>query len=157
VVTVVVEPTQAAPTNPPAVAAATDAGGGLITVDDVLGAGWFVNMTRNKSALSLRCQLNKEITFSVKPVDPNITDVQFYYRIQDRNTGTFFDWQNAGRMISDANGNFTLVFSGEDVNADSRRANAWLDYQFVGLSRTGGVVGRSDKIEQQITYTIECP
>jgi len=157
VVTVVVEATQAAPIQPLAPAATTDSSGGLITVDNTLGAGWFVNITRTKSQLSLRCQLYKEITFKVKPTDPVITEVQFYYRIQDRKSGAIFDWQNAGRMISEVDGTFTLNFNGEQVNADSRRANAWLDYQFVGLSRSGGVVGRSEKIEQQITYTIECP
>jgi len=157
VVTVVVEATQAPATQGPAAAAPTDSGSGLITVDNALGAGWFVDMTRTKSQLSLRCQLYKEITFKVKPTDANITEVQFYYRIQDRSTGSAFDWQNAGRMIAGADGTFSIAFNGEQVNADSRRPNAWLDYQFIGLSRSGGVVGRSEKIEQQITYTFECP
>lgn len=156
VVTVVVEATQAPATQAPA-AAPADTGSDLITVDNTLGAGWFVDMTRTNSQLSLRCKLFETITFKVKPTDATITEVQFYYRIQDRATGAIFDWQNAGRMISEADGTFTLAFKGEQVNADSRRPNAWLDYQFVGLSRTGGVVGRSEKIEQQITYTFECP
>jgi len=157
VVTVVVEPTQVPPTNAPAVAAQPDAGGGPIAVDNALGAGWFVDMTRTRNDFSLRCQLKKEIMFSVKPTDMNITEVNFYYRIEDRNTAAVFDWQNVGRMIPEANGNFTLVFSGESVNANFRKPNAWFDYQFVGISRTGGVVGRSEKIVKQVTYTFECP
>ena len=102
-------------------------------------------------------KLSKEITFSVTPTDANITAVDFYYRTEDRSTGAVFDWQNAGRMLPDANGNFTLVFSGESVNANFRKPNAWFDYQFVGLSRSGGVVGRSEKIEQQVSYTFDCP
>jgi hypothetical protein len=156
VVTVVVEPTQVAATNAPAVAAPTEASGGPITVDDVLGAGWFVGMTRDRNDFSLRCQLNKQITFSVKPLDPNITQVDFFYRIQDRETGAIFDWQNAGRMIPDANDTFTLNFSGDKVSANFRKPNAWFDYQFVGSNNTG-VVGRSEKIEQQVTYTFDCP
>lgn len=156
VVTVVVEPTQAPATNAPAAAAPTEAGGGPIAVDDAFGAGWFVNLTRDRNDFSLRCQLNKQIMFSVKPADPNITQVDFYYRIQDRETGAIFDWQNAGRMIRDANGSFTLVFSGEKVNANFRKPNAWFDYQFIGSSNSG-VVGRSEKIEQQVTYTFDCP
>jgi hypothetical protein len=152
-----VPPTQA-PTQPAApTAAAADTGGGLITVDDTLGAGWFTSMTRTASAFSLRCQLSKEITFSVKPIDPNITEVNFYYRIEDRATGAVFDWQNAGRMLPDASDNFVLVFSGENVNANFRKANAWFDYQFIGVSRSGGVVGRSEKIVQQVSYTLDCP
>jgi len=154
-----VPPTQAvAATQPPAQAAApADTTGGLIPVDDVLGAGWFVGMTRNRNDFALRCQLSKEITFSVKPADPNITQVQFYYRIEDRATGAVFDWQNAGKMLQDANGNFALVFSGDSVNANFRKPNAWFDYQFVGLSKSGGIVGRSEKIIQQVSYTFDCP
>jgi hypothetical protein len=152
--------TQAAPaaTQPPVQAAApADTTGGLIPVDDALGAGWFVGMTRNRNDFALRCQLSKEITLSVKPADPNITQVQLYYRIEDRATGAVFDWQNAGKMLQDANGNFALVFSGDNVNANFRKPNAWFDYQFVGLSKSGGVVGRSEKIIQQVSYTFDCP
>lgn len=155
-----VPPTQAAPqaTQPPAQAAApADTQSSLIPVDDVLGAGWFVNMTRNRNDFALRCQLSKDITLSVKPADPSITQVQFYYRIEDRATGAVFDWQNAGKMLQDANGNFALVFSGDSVNANFRKPNAWFDYQFVGLSKTGGIVGRSEKIVQQVSYTFDCP
>ena len=156
VVTVVVEPTQAPATQAPALAPA-DTSNGLIMVDNVLGAGYFSDMTRNSSQLSLRCQLYKEVTFKVKPTVDTITQVQFYYRIVDRSTGTAFEWQNFGKMIGEADGTFSLVFNGEQVNADSRRPNAWLDYQFIGLSKTGDVVGRTEKIEKQITYTFECP
>jgi hypothetical protein len=154
--------TEVPATQPPAetaqlpAPAAADTSGGLIPVDDNLGAGWFVNMTRTRNDFALRCQLSKEITFSVKPTDPNITQVDFYYRIVDRATGAAFDWQNAGRMIPDANDNFVLVFSGESVNANFRKPNAWFDYQFIGSSGSG-VVGRSEKIEQQVTYTFDCP
>jgi len=153
-------PTEVPATQPPpateAVAAPTEAAGGPITVDDSFGAGWFVSMTRDRDDFSLRCQLNKQITFSVKPADPNITQVDFYYRIQDRETGAIFDWQNAGRMIRDANGGFSLVFSGDKVSANFRKPNAWFDYQFIGSSNSG-VVGRSEKIEQQVSYTFDCP
>ena len=156
VVTVVVEATQAvqsaAPTSAPA-----NPNSELVTIAENLGAGWFTSMTLSKNILSLRCQINKQITFSVKPLDANIAQVDFYYRIVDRSTGATFDWQNAGRMPPDANGNFVLVFAGESVNANFRKPNAWLDFQFIGLSRSGGVVGRSEKIEQQVSYTFDCP
>ena len=153
-------PTQAVAeaTQPPAptVAAVANPSGGLIPVDNAFGAGWFVDLTRSRNDFALRCQVSKEIAFSVKPADPNITQVDFYYRIQDRATGAVFDWQNAGRMVAAANGNFTIVFSGEDVSANFRKPNAWFDYQFIGSSQSG-VVGRSEKIEQQVAYTFDCP
>lgn len=153
VVTVVVEATQPSAPQP---TAETSASSGLITVENALGAGWFVNMTRTGNNLSLRCQLYKEITFTVTPTDPNIKTVDFYYRTQDRSTGAVFEWQNAGRMIPDANGNFSIVFSGEDINANFRKPLSWFDYQFIG-SNPSGVVGRSEKIVQQIDYTNDCP
>lgn len=155
-----IPPTAVPPTQPPAPTAEVivpTVSGGPMAVDDVLGAGWFVNMTRTADAFSLRCQLSKDVTFSVTPTDADIAEVNFYYRTQDRTTGAVFDWQNAGRMFRDANGTFTLVFSGENVNPNFRKANAWFDYQFIGISSSGGVVGRSEKIEQQVSYTLDCP
>jgi hypothetical protein len=153
-------PTEAPATQPPAptaeVAPPTEASGGPITLDDLLGAGWFVGLTRDRNDFSLRCRSNPEITFSVKPSDPNISNVDFYYRIEDRATGAVFDWQNAGRMIPDASGSFVMVFSGDDVSPNFRKPNAWFDYQFIGTSGSG-VVGRSEKIEKQVTYTFDCP
>lgn len=151
-------PTEVPATQPPpteAVAAPTEATGGLVMLEDTLGAGWFVNLTRSRNDFSLRCKLNQEITFSAKPTDANITQVDFFYRIEDRATGSIFDWQNAGRMIRNADGSFSLVFSGDEVNANFRKPNAWFDYQFIG-SNGSGVVGRSEKIQQQVTYTFDC-
>ena len=149
----VVEATQA----PVQVAAPAATTGGLVPVDDVLGAGWFVGMTRDRNDFALRCQRSRAITLSAKPADPNISQVQLYYRIEDRATGAIFDWQNAGKLVQDGNGNFNIVFAGESVSANFRKPNAWFDYQFVGLSKTGGVVGRSEKIVQQVSYTFDCP
>ena len=155
-------PTEVPPTatQPPApteaVAASTEASGGPITLEDALGAGFFTSLTRSRNDFSLRCQLNKEITFSAKPTDSNITQVDLFYRIEDRSTGTVFDWQNAGRMIRNADGSFSRVFSGDEINANFRKPNAWFDYQFIG-SNGSGVVGRSEKIQQQVTYTFDCP
>jgi hypothetical protein len=156
-----VPPTAVPPTAVPAatqaVAAPTQAvSGGPIAVDDVLGAGWFVSMTRSKNDLALRCQLHREITFYVKATDPNITAVDFFYRIVDKTTGAAFDWQNAGRMIPDGSGGFTLSFAGDRVSANYRKPSAWLDYQFAGSNNTG-VIGRSEKIEKQINYMFDCP
>lgn len=148
------------PTQPPAPTAEVvvpTVSGGPVAVDNILSAGWFVNTTGTADALSLRGQLSKVINFSVTPADANITQVNFDYRTQDRATGAVFDWQNAERMFTDATGNFSLVYSGESVNPNFRKANAWFDYQFIGINSSGGVVGRSEKLEQQVAYTLHCP
>lgn len=156
-------PTEAPATQPPpptaevVAAAPVESTGGLVTMDNTLGGGWFTDITLTGSTLSLRCQLNQAITFSVKPVDPNITQVDFYYRIEDRATGAVFDWQGPRRMLGDGKGSYTLTFTGEDVNANFRKPNAWFDFQFVGMSKSGGRVGNSEKIVQQVSYTFDCP
>ena len=148
----------ATPLPPPTeVPAPVEAGSGQVSVENALGGGWFSDMALSANTLSLRCQLYKQVTFSVKPMDPNISLVDFYYRIQDKATGAVFDWQGPRRMLVDANGSFTLAFSGEDVNANFRKPNAWFDFQFVGLSRSGGRIGSSEKIVQQVNYTFDCP
>jgi len=157
-------PTEAQATQPPVVAtqppAATEAvqavSSGPVTVDEKLGAGWFVSMTHDRNDFSLRCQLNKQITFSTKATSPDINQVDFWYRFEDRSNGAVFEWVNAGRMIPDNGGNFTITLSGDQVSSNFRKPNSWFDFQFIGYNATG-VVGRSEKIERQVTYTFDCP
>ena len=83
--------------------------------------------------------------------------MDFYHRIEDRGTGLIFDWEGPRRMTSGANGSFTLVLTGEDIKPDFRYQNAWLDFQFVGLSKSGGRIGNSEKISRQVNFTVDCP
>jgi hypothetical protein len=163
-----VPPTEVPPTvtQPPATEASAPiatsapiqaAGSGLVTLDSALGGGFFSNLVLTGKVLSLRCPASKEVTFTFTPSDKNISQADFYYRIEDRGTGAIFDWQGPRRMSADANGNFTLVFSGEDVNQNFRKPNAWLDFQAVGLSKSGSRVGSTEKIVQQVSYTFDCP
>lgn len=158
-------PTEVPATLPPAtespaataVSAPAETESGLVSLDNALGGGWFSNMTLTANTLSLRCQEFDQIIFSAKATDPNIALVDFYYRIQDRATGAVFDWQGPRRMLAGANGNFTLDFSGEDVNPNFRKPNGWFDFQIVGLNNSGGRVGNSEKVVQQVTYMFDCP
>jgi hypothetical protein len=158
-----VPPTQQPATQSPASTAtsapaqAVNSASGPVTLDSALGGGWFKTMTLTAKALSLRCQPSRQITFGVTPSDPSITQADFYYRIEDKATGAVFDWQGPRKMVADGNGDFILVFTGEDVNPNFRKPNAWLDFQFVGLSKSGGRVGNSEKIVQQVGYTFDCP
>ncbi len=156
-----IPPTQVPATQPPAATAtsapAQAADSGLMTLDSTLGGGWFSTMALSAKILSLRCQASNQLTFTITPSDPSITQADFYYRIEDRATGAVFDWQGPRRMPADANGNFALTFKGEDVNQNFRKPNAWLDFQFVGLNKSGARIGNSEKIVQQVSYTFDCP
>ncbi len=148
---------QSAPTAISASAQSANTGSGAVTLDNALGGGWFKDITLTSKVLSLRCQVAKQITFALTPSDPSITQADFYYRTEDRATGAVFDWQGPRRMMRDASGNFTLVLTGEDVSPNFRKPNAWLDFQMIGLSKSGGRVGSTEKVVQQVSYMFDCP
>ena len=156
VVTVVVQPTQE-PAQPAAtVAQPAAAGNAPIALDNALGRGVYSNMTMSSNAFTLRCS-PRDITFNVTTSNIDIVDTVFYYRIVDIKRQYPKDWKAFGKMVANGNGNFTLTFTGENVNPDYRLDGSWFDFQFVGLSKTGDVVDRSDKIQQLVKYTFDCP
>ena len=151
VVTVVVQPTQ-----PAAVAVVDTPSTGAITLDTALGRGVFNNMTMSSNAFTLRCA-PRDITFNVTTPNLDIKDVVFYYRIVDLKRLYPSEWKAFGKMVANGNGNFTLTFTGENIHPDIRIDGSWFDFQFVGLSKSGNVVDRSDKFEQLVKYTFDCP
>ena len=120
-----------------------------------VGGQYFTNFTRSGDLLYLKCQPDT-ITFGISTSNPYISEVDLYYRIEDRLSVSITDWKNGGKMVSDKNGNFTLAFSGATVNPDFRSHKAWLDYEFVGINKYGDRVGGTAKISKQITYKIDC-
>ena len=152
VVTVVVEPTQVPPASAPA---DSNAASSEVLFDNALGGGYFLNMKASGDKFSLRC-FPLDVTFLLQSTNPTIVDVEMWYRLEDRQGTGIREWENAGKMKTDNNGNFSLVFKGEDVKPDLRMEYAWFDVQFIGLAKSGEVVTRSEKIVQQLTYTIDC-
>jgi len=163
VVTVVVEPTQApaaaAPTEAPAQAPTSDSNA-PIALDNVLGAGVFINMTMSGNTFTFRC-FPRDITFNITANDSAIKDAAMFYRMVDKPDALYPSaWQGPIPMVNNGGGNFSIVFSGEDVKADLRQFDeAWFDFQFVGLNKGGAVVsgGRTQKIERLVTYMKDCP
>jgi len=152
------EPTTAPPTEvPPTEAAPVESAssGGSTMVDAFLWGAYFKDVTYSSPSFSLRCT-PRDITISGTTTDAAITTVDLYYRIEDRKGTTISEWKNAGRMQSTGNGIFTLTVSGESIHPDLRKALAWYDFQLVGLNKGGAAVGRTEKIVQQVTYTIDC-
>jgi len=157
VVTVVVEATQApAQVAPPTEAPAQPATDGSIALDNALGKGVFTNMTISSSNFTLRCS-PRDITFNITTANTDIKDVVFYYRTADLKRLYPSEWKPFGNMVNNGGGNFTLVFSGEDVNPNMRIDGSYFDFQFVGLAKSGNVVDRSQKIESLVQYTFDCP
>lgn len=153
------EPGQPTETTTPAAPAETAEPGAAPTdtKSPAIGADMFIELRRTSDIFSLRCSPDK-IVFTLVSVNPLITGVDFYYRVVDKDSsmapGALI---RGGEMIGDDKGNFTLEFSALDVEDDMRTANGWFDYQFIGLNKFGDPVGRTDKIVQQVTYTIDCP
>jgi len=152
VVTVVVQPTQEAAVQP----TTQPAGDAPIALDNTLGKGVFTNMTMSSSNLTLRCA-PRDITFNITTPNIDIADVVFYYRTVDLKRLYPKEWKAFGKMDANGNGNFTLTFSGEDVSPDWRLGNSWCEFQFVGLAKSGNVVDQSQKIEELVKYTFDCP
>ncbi len=119
------------------------------------GGDLFTNLTRSSDHFALKC-LPETITFGVSTSNVYVTEVDIFYRIEDRLSVSISNWHNAGKMDTDKNGNFTINLPASAVDPDLRSHRAWFDYQFVGLNKYGDAVGRSARIVQQITYTIDC-
>jgi len=159
VVTVVVEPTQvpatAVPPTEAPVQSSDNTDGATVALSDSLGKGIFSNMTMSSSNLTLRCS-PRDITFNITASNADVKDVIFYYRMADNKRQYPSEWKAFGKMVDNGGGNFTLTFSGEDVHPNIRIDGGWLDFQFVGLAKSGDVVDRSEKIESMVKYTFDC-
>jgi hypothetical protein len=136
-------------------ASVPNTGSATATLPANAGGDIFTNLTRSGDHFALRCQPDT-ITFGVSTANPYVTEVDFFYRIEDRLSVSISGWENAGKMETDKQGNFTLDFKSLSVDPDLRSHKAWLDYEFVGINKYGDAVGRSSKIVKQITYTIDC-
>jgi hypothetical protein len=128
------------------------------TKPPAIGGAVFTDITRDIDAFSLKCSPS-QLNFSLTSINPAITGVIVYYRVYDKNSTLKPPALIAGpNMVGDKKGNFTLELSALNINPDMRNvATGWFDYQFVGLNKVGNVVGRSDMVVKQVTYTLECP
>jgi hypothetical protein len=163
VVTVVVEaspvpvqPTAVPPTQPP-VATSADTSGALIVLDDLLGKGVFSNITLTGNEFSLRC-VTRELTITATAALVDIEEAELFYRMVDQPKALYYsEWRSAGKMKEVGGGVFSMALTGESVHPDLRLDPGWFEFQLVGLNKGGGVVDRTQKIEQLVTYRINCP
>ena len=145
------------PVSAPTTASQPTAGTGApFALPNTSGGGVFINMNVSSNYFSLRCY-PKEVTFNVTAADIHIVSVEFYYRIQDKGSTDISDWINGGLMEPDKQGNFSFTLKAESLNPDWRRTGTWFDFQFIGVNKTGDVVGRSERIIKLISYSNDCP
>jgi hypothetical protein len=162
VVTVVVQATPIPPTAEPpptqaSVATAADTSGTSIVLDNVLGKGVFSDITLSGKEFTLRC-LPREMTVTATAALVDIEEAELFYRIVDQPKALYYsEWRSAGKMKDEGNGVFSMVLTGETVHPDLRLDLGWFEFQLVGLNKGGGVVDRTQKIEQTVTYRINCP
>lgn len=152
-----VQPTAIPPTQPPAVATSADTSGAPIVLDNVLGKGVFSDITLTGNEFTLRC-LPREMTITATAALVDIREAELFYRIVDQPKALYpSEWRSAGKMEKEGNGVFSMVLTGETVHPDLRLDFAWFEFQLIGLNSGGGVVDRTQKIEQLVTYRIDCP
>lgn len=154
VVVVVVQPTQesAQPT-----ATSINASPAPIVLDDLLGKGVFKNIIISGNEISLRC-VTRELTITATASLQDITEAELFYRMVDQPKALYYSkWRSAGKLKDEGNGVFSFLLTGETVHPDLRLDLGWFEFQLVGLNKGGGVIDRTQKIEQLITYRIDCP
>lgn len=164
VVTVVVpaspvpaQPTAVPPTQAPAAAPAADTSSASLVLDDLLGKGVFKSITLSGNEFSLRC-VTREITITATASLIDIEEAELFYRTVDQPGALYYSaWQSAGKMEEEGSGLFSMVLTGEDVHPNLRLDPGWFEFQIVGLNRGGGRVDATEKIEQLVTYRINCP
>ncbi len=156
--TLVVAPsTEVPPALPPATASTelVPVTGGPIAVDPKFNGQSLEKITVSNNKFSLNCS-PKEITFDVYSTDIYIVRTDMYYRIRDRHSNDIPSWSIAGTMDTDGLNHFWMTMKGEGVPPDLRQAQGAFDFQFIGLNKLGNVVGRSEKITDIVSYTINC-
>lgn len=164
VVTVVVEaspvPVQATavpPTEPPPAATSAETSGSSIVLDDLLGKGVFKTITLSGNEFTLRC-VTREMTITATASLVDIEEAELFYRMVDQPKAQYYsEWRSAGKMKEVSSGVFSMVLTGETVHPDVRLDPGWFEFQIVGLNKGGGRVDATEKIEQLVTYRINCP
>jgi len=128
---------------------------GLVSIPQSFNGPVFTNVTVSTNWFSLRCNPTS-ITFDLFSTNVYITQVELYFRLRDKHSTEIPSWIRGATLQTDGGNHFWLTFTGEQVPPDHRKAQGWFDFQFVGINRLGDVVGRSEQIENIVSYAIDC-
>jgi hypothetical protein len=144
------------PTAAPADTSSSSSDLNPVNVDNILGKGVFSNIVFSNDLLTLRC-VSREIEITMTAVHPDVTRAEMFYRVVDPMLRAS-DWYLVGNLLPDGKGNFSIIFKAEDINPDYRALDrAFIDFQFAGVNKGGGVVDRTQRIEKMVEYYKECP
>jgi len=151
-------PTDVPATEAAATSTGSDSGQTIVNVDNLLGKGVFSNITFSSDLFTLNCTSRElEITMDASLTD--ITRAEMYYRVVDQPSGLYpSEWILLGNLGTDGKGKFFTTFTAENINPNYRALpKAWIDFQFIGVNKGGGVVDRTQRIERLVSYSKECP
>lgn len=157
-----VAPTAAPPTAvPPTSGSSSSASTSDLTpvhVDNILAKGIFSDITISSDRLTLNCY-PREVEITLKALHPDVTRAEMYYRmVEVPSYFRYSDWYPLGNLDTDGSGNFFKTVEGVDLSPDWRSLDqAVIEFQFVGVNKGGGVVGRTEKLEKLVMYYKECP
>lgn len=158
---------EASPTAEPSTAVPATAGSSSssgtsdlipVHVDNILAKGIFSDITLSSDRLTLNCY-PREIEITMKALHPDVTRAEMYYRmVEVPSYFRYSDWYPLGNLDTDGSGNFFKTLESLDLSPDWRSMEqAVIEFQFVGVNKGGGVVGRTEKLEKLVKYYKECP
>jgi hypothetical protein len=116
----------------------------------------FSKVSHSTNSLHLQCD-PLEIIFNVTAKDPRIKSVVFFFRMKDKASGMVSAWSNGDDMRAAGNSVFQFVFKARAIPDEARYKEAWVQFQFAGLSQAGNSLGRSQIFSEEIIYTTACP
>jgi hypothetical protein len=149
-------PTEVPSTQAPANQSASSGNLNPVDVDFMLGKGVFSDVKFSSDRLTLNC-FPREMEITMTALMPDVVRAEMFYRIVDVMSRAS-DWHLVGSLQPDGQGNFSITFKATDINPNYRvYERAWIDFQFAGVNRGGGVVDRTQRIERLVTYYKDCP
>ena len=128
---------------------------GPITIPASFNGKSFTNLSVSGDKFSLRCE-PKQISFDATTTDVYITQVDLYWRLRDKHSTFVPNWAWGRTLETDGLYHFWITISGSDIPPDLRKHQAWFDFEFVGMNKSGQAIGRTEKITDLVSYTIDC-
>ena len=128
---------------------------GPIAIPATFNGKSFTNLSVSGDKFSLRCE-PKQISFDATTTDVYITQVDLYWRLRDKHSTFVENWSWGRTLETDGLYHFWITISGSDIPPDVRKRQAWFDFEFVGMNKYGEAIGRTEKITDLVSYTIDC-